>query len=41
VAVKGRGSSPREGMMGSLIEGFTGWCDDEERPVVERKKWRW
>jgi hypothetical protein len=27
-------------MMGSLTEGFTGWCDGEERPVAERKKWR-
>jgi hypothetical protein len=27
-------------MMGSLTEGFMGWCDGEERPVAERKKWR-
>jgi hypothetical protein len=27
-------------MMGSLTEGFTGWCDSEERLAAERKKWR-
>jgi hypothetical protein len=26
-------------MMESVIEGFTGWCDCEERPAAERKKW--
>jgi hypothetical protein len=24
-------------MMGSLTEGFTGWCDGEERPTTERE----
>jgi hypothetical protein len=35
-----RKGEKREGMMGSLTEGFTGWCDGEERPAAERKKWR-
>jgi hypothetical protein len=39
------GCSPREhlekeGAEGNLTEGFTDWCDGEERPEAERKKWR-
>jgi hypothetical protein len=39
------GSSPwehleKEGAEGNLTEGLTGWCDGEERPAVDRKKWR-
>jgi hypothetical protein len=39
------GSSPwkhleKEGTEGNLTEGFTGWCDGEERLTAERKKWR-
>jgi hypothetical protein len=28
-------------MTESLTEGFTGWCDGEERPAAERKKGQW
>jgi hypothetical protein len=28
----------REGMMRSLTEGFTGWCDGDEGPAAVRKK---
>jgi hypothetical protein len=30
----------KEGTEGNLTEGFTGWCDGEERLTAERKKWR-